>query len=70
VKSEHIDKILIAIHYASNKHQHNAVPYYTIREHGDLLNFGFQKSSDSSNQLFCFAFVNSFVNGGGCGYMV
>ena len=37
-----------------------------------LLNFDFQKCSDSSNQLFRFAFVNtgSFVNCGGCGYML
>jgi len=42
-----------------------------MRQHDDLLNFAFQKSSDSSNQLFRFAFVNTggFVNGGGCGYM-
>jgi len=69
-KSEHINQL--NCHYASNKHQHNAVSHYTMRQHGDLLNFDFQKSSDSSNQLFRFAFVNkgSFVNGGGCGYML
>jgi len=41
-----------------------------MREHGDLLNFDFQKTSDNSNQLFHFAFVNtgSFVNGGGSRY--
>jgi len=32
-------------------------PIITMRQHGDLLNFDFQKSSDSSNQLFRFAFV-------------
>jgi len=37
VKSKHIDKTLIAIHYASNKHQRNAVP------HGDLLHLVFKK---------------------------
>jgi len=69
-KSEHIDKI--NSHCASNKHQRNADSHYTMRQHGDLLNFDFQKSSDSSNQFFRFAFVNtgSFVNGGGCGYML
>jgi len=42
-----------------------------MRQHGHLLNFVFQKSSDSSNQLlFPFAFVNSFINDGGCGYML
>jgi len=66
-KSEHIDQI--NSHYASNKHQRNAVSHHTMRQHGDLLNFDFPKSSDSSNRLFRFAFVNkgSFVNGGGCG---
>jgi len=42
-------------HYASNKHQkhqRNAVSHYIIRQHGHLLNFVFQKSSDSSNQWF------------------
>jgi len=39
-------------------------------QHIGLLNFGFQKCYDSSNQLFRFAFVNSFVIGGGCGYML
>jgi len=48
----------------------NAVPHYITRDHGDLLNFGFQKSSDSSNQLSRFAFVNRFVNGGVSGYML
>ena len=51
MKSEHIDKILIAIHFASNKHQRNAVPHYTKRKHGDLLNIDFQKSSDSSSRI-------------------
>jgi len=63
-KSEHIEQI--NRHYASNKHQRNAVSHYTMRQHGGLLNFDFQKSSHSSNQLFHFAFVNTgcFVNGG------
>jgi len=39
-----------------------------MRKHGDLLNCDFQKCSVSSSQLFRFAFVNSFVNGGGCRY--
>jgi len=69
-KSEHIEQI--NSHYASNKHQRNAHSYYTMQQHGDLLNFDFQKSSDSSNQFFRIAFVitGSFVNGGGCGYML
>ena len=69
VKSERIDMISNS-HYASNKHQRNAVPHYTTRENGDLLNFGFEKRPDSSSQLFRFAFGNSFVNGGGCRYML
>ena len=66
-KSEHIDQI--NSHYASYKHQRDAVSHHTMRQHGDLLNSDFQKSSNSSNRLFRFAFVNkgSFVNGGGCG---
>jgi len=69
-KSEHIDQI--NSHYAFNKHQGNAFFHYSIRKHGGLLNFDFEKSSDSSNQFFRFAFVNTgrFVNGGGCGYML
>jgi len=46
---------------ASNKHQGNAVSRYTMRQHDDLLNIGFQISSDSSNQLFSFVFVNTVV---------
>jgi len=53
-----------------NKQQLNPVAHYNMRQHGDLLNYGFHKSSDSSNQLFRFAFVNSFVNDGGCGYVL
>jgi len=72
VKSEHIDQI--NSHYASNKNQRNADSHYTMQQHGDLLNFDFQKRSDGNNQLFCFAFKNagSFVNGRGCecGYML
>ena len=45
-------------HDVSNKHQRNAVPHYIMRQNGDKLNFGFQKSSDSSKQLFLSAFVN------------
>jgi len=48
-------------HYACNKHQRYAVSHYIMRQHGGLLYFGFQKSSDSSNQLFRFAFVNAVV---------
>jgi len=73
VKLEHIDMISNS-HYASNKHQRNAVPHYTMREHGDahgdFLNFGFQKRPDSSSRLFRFAFVNSFVDAGGCRNML
>ena len=47
------------IHDVSNKHPRNAVPHYTMRQNGDWLNFDCQKSSDSSDQLFRFAFVNS-----------
>jgi len=36
VKSENIDMISNS-HHDSNKHQHNAVPHYTMWEHGDLL---------------------------------
>ena len=40
-KSEHIDQI--DSHYASNKHQRDAVSQYTMRQHGDLLNLDFSK---------------------------
>jgi len=70
VKSKHINQI--KSHYASNKHQRNADSHCTMRQQGDVLNFNFQKRSDSSNQFLRFAFVNtgSFVNGRGCGYML
>jgi len=58
-KSEHIDQIYS--HDVSNKHQRNAVSHYTMRLHGDLLNFDFQKSSDSSNQLFRLTFENTVL---------
>jgi len=34
-KSEHIDQI--NSHYASNKHQRNAVSHYTMGQHGDFV---------------------------------
>jgi len=60
-------------HYPSNKHrkyQRNAISHYSMQQDCHLLNFVFQKSSVSSNQWFQFSFVNSFVNGGGCGCML
>jgi len=53
----------------SDKHQRNAI-LDTMWQHGDMLNFGFQQSFDSSRLIigsFCICKHSCFVNSRGCG---